>query len=456
MNSRYRTGKVAAVLLFAGAVVAGCAATIDATSIKTAGGVAAVPSKELVTCPVGTVLAGPRTRAKATATRAIRRSRLISNVRASSGEVSNNPRLGVLTSDLAASFSPDSYGRLEKSYCGTEVEKHINVPTFLFPAVRRLSTEASFSRLFASPIKDRCKVWDGYPECLLTQRMKVHALSPSPTSTTATGASAPGTGVASVPPSNAAGPIYLALGDSAPVYDGKASYPDHIAAHYAKTIPSLELVNLAESGATTTSMLQGSGDGAASQQHQAVAFLQAHRGSIALISIDIGGNDILACATRGGTNVRGCLKRVERTMAANLTSILTGLRQAAGPTVPIVGMTYYDPFLGNWLAGGAGRTTAIESVPDLVHLNTVLTATYTKVGAKVANVANNFQSTQLTRTVKSPWGKLPVAVAQACRLLDVTCRAGHAAGIAADPNDVGADVIARAFEQAIGPLKSPV
>jgi lysophospholipase L1-like esterase len=68
-----------------------------------------------------------------------------------------------------------------------------------------------------------------------------------------------------------------------------------------------------------------------SQYRTARAFLQAHRGRVALITIDIGGNDIvgygfsLATGNPKGPCVRHALARIRR----NLTRILAGLHAAA-------------------------------------------------------------------------------------------------------------------------------
>jgi lysophospholipase L1-like esterase len=199
-------------------------------------------------------------------------------------------------------------------------------------------------------------------------------------------------------------------------------------------------------------MLSGSSGPSGSQQQQAVAFLSAHRNSVALITIDIGGNDVLACGSGSATS--SCLQQTEATMASNLTTILTELRQAAGPSVPIVGMNYYDPYLGDWLAGGAARSTAIGSVSYLVSLNNLLDKTYEDAGARVANVQDAFQSTDLSTYVSSPWGQIPIAVKEACTLLDMSCRVGGQA-IGTDPTPAGAVVIAKAFETTIGVLSAP-
>ena len=41
---------------------------------------------------------------------------------------------------------------------------------------------------------------------------------------------------------------------------------------------------------------------------------------------------------------------------------MSGLRQAGGSRVEIIGMRYYDPELADWLAGRAGQALAQASV----------------------------------------------------------------------------------------------
>jgi lysophospholipase L1-like esterase len=244
---------------------------------------------------------------------------------------------------------------------------------------------------------------------------------------------------------------YLALGDSAPVWNGPNSYPDQITSDYAAGLPGLQLDNLAQSGATTASFLQGPN----SQEQQAMQFLQAHQDSMALITIDIGGNDVLPCVNGLSVDI-ACLQQAETTMVTNLNTILGGIREAAGPSVPLVGMTYYDPFLGDWLAGGSTQELATLSVTLATQLNSLLTQTYEQYNAHVADVASAFDITDLTDQVSSPWGEIPVAVDKACTLLDIICMAGQPEGFGDDPDDAGATVIAQTFEQTIGPTIMPV
>jgi lysophospholipase L1-like esterase len=94
-----------------------------------------------------------------------------------------------------------------------------------------------------------------------------------------------------------------------------------------------------------------------SQLAEAVAFLQVHKNSVALSTIDIGANDVLHCLAipldRGG------LANGLTVITQNLPTILTALRAAAGKDVPIVGMNYHNPHLAHWLLQGNGVLSRI-------------------------------------------------------------------------------------------------
>jgi lysophospholipase L1-like esterase len=239
---------------------------------------------------------------------------------------------------------------------------------------------------------------------------------------------------------------YLALGDSVPVWNGTHSYPNLILAHYQRKLPGLTLNNLAISGESTTSMLQGP------QYSQALSFLKAHSGHIALITIDIGGNDIVTCAFSIATVDPGspCSTQARATIRRNLTAILTGLH-AVAPRVPVIGMSYYDPVLGDWLGGGAFRSLAFASLGSLVILNRELVSLYG--GARnTADVQGVFRTLDFRHSVASQWGTVPVAVQRACAWLDIQCQAGGPSGFGDDPTDAGAVAIAHAFERKIDRL----
>jgi hypothetical protein len=173
---------------------------------------------------------------------------------------------------------------------------------------------------------------------------------------------------------------------------------------------------------------------------------------MALITIDIGGNDVVHCAGPTGIDpdcVSAGLAKAEK----NITTMLTGLR-AAAPSVPIIGMNYYDPFLGDWLAGGQAETLALDSLSVVATLNNELTALYGGPST-TADVAGVFRTANDTRRVPSPWGRVPVDVDRACSWLDITCQVGQSEGFGDDPNIAGQKKIAAVFERTIGRLGAP-
>ena len=142
--------------------------------------------------------------------------------------------------------------------------------------------------------------------------------------------------------------------------------------------------------------------------------------------------------------------RALATMEQNVSHILRGLRGAA-PHVPIIGMSYYDPLLGNWLAGGVERQTVVTTLYRLVDLNRPLTRLYG--GSRwTADVQGAFHALDLKTFVASPWGRVPLAVAHACAWLDIVCHPGSPEVPGDDPNTTGAAVIGKAFEQRIDAL----
>jgi lysophospholipase L1-like esterase len=269
----------------------------------------------------------------------------------------------------------------------------------------------------------------------------------------ASGATAGGT-VNSLPAGEATHDIYLSLGDSVPVWDGNHSFPNILTGYYRKDVPHLELVNMACSGESTQSMIAHSDCApGGSQLKNAVDFLRQHRGSVALVTMDIGGNDVVYCI--GQRDSTTCVTNGLHTMAAQLTYILDALHQAAGPNVPIVGMNVYNPLLGDLLGPESSRALAAEAIAALPTLNQDMDNDYGVSPSPVADVQDSFDATELTHFVSSKWGRVPIAVARACTLLDITCHKGQSEGFGDDPNDAGAKVIAKAFEQAIGVLQPP-
>jgi lysophospholipase L1-like esterase len=224
---------------------------------------------------------------------------------------------------------------------------------------------------------------------------------------------------------------YLSLGDSlsrgvqpgaggnSPTEDG---YANQLYESLKTSNPKLQLKQLGcPLTETTVSMLTGKDSTCQyqrrSQLAEAVAFLREHRGSIALVTIDIGANDIEPCGSLAGID-EVCVRKAFIDVAAHLPPILAALRLAAGPKVPIVGMNYYNPFLAAWLVGDP--ELAKESSETLAAFNGLLGAIYRLFRVPVADVAAAFHSADFEPLVPvefpPPTGtvQLPLNVATIC------------------------------------------
>jgi lysophospholipase L1-like esterase len=220
---------------------------------------------------------------------------------------------------------------------------------------------------------------------------------------------------------------YLSLGDSLaqgvqPNAKGvdvetNQGYPDQLFTALHLGNPLLHLVKLGCPGETTATMINGGickyPGGAKSQLAAAVAFLQAHLGHVQLVTIDIGANDLNPCLVL--SNPVNCLTKVFKKLLPNLGKIMATLRAAGGTSVPMIGMTYYDPELAGWLKGGKARTLAESSVLLANVFGNDLRSVYKKFGAPVASEYKAFQTADLKDMVTLPaFGKVPRDVALIC------------------------------------------
>jgi lysophospholipase L1-like esterase len=241
---------------------------------------------------------------------------------------------------------------------------------------------------------------------------------------------------------------YLALGDSlaqgyqpiggpdSPVgFPGyNQGYPDQLLKLVRDRYDQLRLVKLACGGETTTTMIEGSpwcGSNfeAGSQLAEATAFLRAHRGEVAFVTINIGGNDVIAPNGGGVAAIQ-----------ANLPTILAQLRDAAGPGMPILGMNYYYPFLPDvWFA--THDPAALQGAVDAIAgFNALLASLYADAGDPVADVAAAFSTSD---TGDADGNGVPTDVENVCAWTWECAPPPHGPDL--HPNTAGYDVIARAF-----------
>ena len=192
-------------------------------------------------------------------------------------------------------------------------------------------------------------------------------------------------------------------------------YADQLHARLQASQPRLGLVKLGCPGETVAQLIDGGGRCAyphGSQLAEALAFLRTHRGQVALVTIDLGANEVEPCGSLAGLD-HACLNQAFTDVAAGLPRVLRALRGAAGREVPIVGMNYYDPFVVAWLLGEDGRRLAEAASVRSAMFNAMLKGLYAGFSALVADVATAFQSEDFTPVPEA--GGLPVNVILACQ-----------------------------------------
>lgn len=248
---------------------------------------------------------------------------------------------------------------------------------------------------------------------------------------------------------------YVSLGDSLavgvqPDAEGRGhttdeGYPDRLADVLREREPDLRLRKLGCPGETTTTMVDGGvcqyAEG--SQLDQAVAELRALDGHLALVTVGIGANDILGCL-RGGTVDQACAAEASAAVQENLRHILTALRDAAGPDVPVIGMDYYNPYLALWHLGPEARELARRTNALAASFNTSLRQGYEEAGMPVAAVADAYATTALHQDAPGPGDQPePPAVARVCEWTWMCAPPPRGPDIHA--NALGHAVVARTF-----------
>jgi lysophospholipase L1-like esterase len=254
---------------------------------------------------------------------------------------------------------------------------------------------------------------------------------------------------------------YVSLGDSysvgyQPGRGATAGYTGYVA---NKT--KLTLVNFGCAGATATSIIHTVGcpvtlpntAGAvpyprSTQATAADAFLKAHRGHIGLVTVSIGGNDVTGCATQ--SDLIPCVERAVLGVTLNVVRLARALRAAAGPNVPLIGLTYPDVVLGTYVYPSQPPTaTRLSLAQDSVLgfkylLNPALSKAY-GVGHGVlvdVTAATGAYTPLTTTTTLAPYGTVPVAVAKICTLT-WSCKEGNIHATTAGYTLVGQLIVAR-------------
>lgn len=267
---------------------------------------------------------------------------------------------------------------------------------------------------------------------------------------------------------------YLALGDSlsqgvqpnaaGTSLETNQGYVDQLAALQRRRVPSLTVVKLGCPGDTTDSMLTGRGNdknakffhcdrAGGSQLTAAERFLRSHhqRGEVALVTVDVGANDVDGCANVPTPQIGSCVSAGKSSIQRDVPLILERLRKAARAGTTLAGMTLYDPVLSEYFsADSTARGLASASVSFLEQINAELTGADGSAGFRTADVAGAFDSYNGTKIVPFAGQSVPINVARVCSW--TWACTGPPRGPNIHANKHGYAVIARAFAKVVGRL----
>ncbi|MEV4422204.1 SGNH/GDSL hydrolase family protein [Patulibacter sp. NPDC049589] len=174
----------------------------------------------------------------------------------------------------------------------------------------------------------------------------------------------------------------LALGDSLgrgvqPVGAGGADVVTErgYAPRLARTLRArhgrVDLVRAACGGADTEILLRGgdcapdapvpyANDGTGSSQVAwAVRRLRARRAAPTLVTLTVGGNDVLRCLNADAGRLTRCLDAQEPALERGVRTIARRLKAAAGPRTVLAAATVYDPYVGLLRVGGVPRRAVL-------------------------------------------------------------------------------------------------
>jgi lysophospholipase L1-like esterase len=245
---------------------------------------------------------------------------------------------------------------------------------------------------------------------------------------------------------------YMAMGDSLGAGQDASSpstnYVSDLYRHELTRYPNLQLLNLSCGGATTSTLIHGQAPPGCpfttgTQLGDAEAFLRAHPKQVPMVTIDIGANNVDACAI-GAPLTDPCIATGVEEMTADIPTIVAGLRSAY-PKLAIYGMGYYDPFLDNWLNGPSGQALARESVPGALALSALLRQLYSASGVAFDDPAALFQTNDFDLTGSYNGVTEPQNVANICNWTNACRGDAHA-------NDSGYAVLAQSFQPVIDGL----
>jgi lysophospholipase L1-like esterase len=174
---------------------------------------------------------------------------------------------------------------------------------------------------------------------------------------------------------------------------------------------------------------------------QAVSFLQSHA-NVVLVTIDLGFNNMRPCLAYHQVN-EACV--LQNLATVRLTQILSTLH-AADPSLRIVGVGHYDPYLYAHMHSIAQQSFASASIAAIDRLNETLRLVYSAAGVQMANVGSAFALAKALPTAAASRTTTPTDLVRLCALT-WACASPPLGN--PHPNEDGYEVIAEAIADVV-------
>lgn len=185
------------------------------------------------------------------------------------------------------------------------------------------------------------------------------------------------------------------------------------------------------------------------QSVAATDFIGAHRLRIGLVTIVMGGNDVIHCLDEhDAASAQRCAEFEVPRVVLTVDSLLSRIRAMVGPDVPVIGASYINVFLADQLKDDpiAQRRAEFSVALFENYLNPALSRTYSKYGASFVDTTA-LAGADLPATDKSVLpghGTVMASIGRVCAL-SYYCSDGDP-----HPNREGHALIAGEIERLIG------
>lgn len=185
------------------------------------------------------------------------------------------------------------------------------------------------------------------------------------------------------------------------------------------------------------------------QATAAADFIEAHSDRIGLVTVAMGGNDVMRCLNEGDPeSAQRCAEVEVPRVVLSVDSLLSRIRATVGEQVPIVGVSYINVFVADHLAPDpvSQRRAAFSVAMFENYLNPALRQAYSKYGASFVD-PTSLVGADLPPTDKSALpghGTVMASISRVCAL-SYYCSQGDP-----HPNREGHALIAGEVERLIG------